>query len=235
MKFSNIPDHISRYFESIYLSAPLVIDEEYDKERIWKEYADKAYLPVCIFNPLDSSSDKAQELIQTAIIRQLGSKVSIKEIISLLLAELIDNITEHSKSKEGFLFCQNMPSQNTLFIMICDNGRSIYSSYASDIRYFDSLNDLESSGLLLALNGKSTKDRPESENRGYGISKSRKLVVDGLGGDFFILSGNCFVRHDSNGEKVVDLPKDIRWNGTAILLSIPTTIPETFNIYNYIS
>lgn len=230
-----LPYSISNYFDAIYFESPLVIQEKDNDNRIWDKYKGKTFLPVCLFRPMDSSSIKAQELIQDAINRQLGLDKSLKDIISLLLAELIDNITEHSKSDEGFLFCQNMPSHKALYVMICDTGRSIYSSFAADIRYFDLLTDLESSGLLLALNGKSTKDRPENENRGYGISKSRKLVVEGLGGEFFILSGGSFARHDANGEKVADLPGDIRWNGTAILLKIPTSVPVMFNIYKYIS
>lgn len=228
-------DAISRYFDSIYLESPLVIHEKDNDDRIWERYKGKTYLPICLFKPMDSSSIKAQELIQDAINRQLGLDKSLKDIISLLLAELIDNITEHSRSKDGFLFCQNMPTHKMLYVMICDTGRSIYSSYAADDRYFHSLTDQESSGLLLALKGKSTKDRPENENRGYGISRSRKLVVEGLGGEFFILSGSSFARHDANGEKVVDLPGDIRWNGTAILLKIPTSVPNGFNLYNFIS
>ena len=81
----------------------------------------------------------------------------------------------------------------------------------------------------------STKDRPENENRGYGISRSRKLIVDGLGGEFFLLSGSAFARHDANGETVVDLPEDLRWNGTAVLLKIPSSVPHNFCIYDYIS
>ncbi len=45
-----------------------------------------------------------------------------------------------------------------LYFMICDTGRSIYSSYASDDRYRNSLTVQESSGLLMALGGRSTKD-----------------------------------------------------------------------------
>lgn len=235
VELCNIPSPISRYFEAICLESPLVIRDKDNDDRIWERYNSKSYLPICMFRPFDSSSVKAQELIQAAIHRQLGLDRSIKEIISLLLAELIDNITEHSKSNEGFLFCQNKPSENTLYIMICDTGRSIYSSYAADSRYLHLLTNLESSGLLLALKGKSTKDRPENENRGYGISRSRKLVVEGIGGEFFILSGSCFARLDANGEKIVDLPGDIRWNGTAVLLKIPTLIPKEFNIYKFIS
>lgn len=122
-----------------------------------------------------------------------------------------------------------------LYVVICDTGRSIFASYASDERYSDLLNNRESSALLLALRGKSTKDRPENENRGYGISKSRELIISGLGGEFFILSGSAFVRYDVNGESVADLPRDLRWNGTIVLLKIPTDIPNNFDIYKYIS
>lgn len=228
------PD-ISQYLNAIYFNSPLVISPNDNDDKIWDNYKGKAYLPICVFNPSDASSVKAQVLIQNAIKLQLGLETSLKNIISLLLAELIDNITEHSKSEEGFIFCQNIPKEKILYVMICDTGRSIYSSYVSDNRYRNMLSDLESSGILLALSGKSTKDRPENENRGYGISKSRKLVVEGLGGEFFILSGSTFTRHDPSGEMVADLPGEIRWNGTAIILTIPTSVPHSFNIYNYIS
>jgi hypothetical protein len=99
----------------------------------------------------------------------------------------------------------------------------------------EQLDNSESSALLLALSGKSTKNRPESENRGYGISKTRELVVNGLGGEFFLLSGSAFARHDAGGEIIADLPGDLRWNGTIALLKIPTVMPPQFNIYNYIS
>lgn len=235
VELCGISPDISHYLNTIYFNSPLIISPNDNDEQIWAQYKGKSYLPICVFNPMDVSSIKAQELIQNAIKRQLGLGNTLKNIISLLLAELIDNITEHSKSKEGFIFCQSIPKDNTLYIMICDTGRSIYSSYVSDIRYCGLLSDLESSGILLALRGKSTKDRPENENRGYGISKSRKLVVEGLGGEFFILSGSTLARHDTNGEIVADLPGDLRWNGTVVLLKIPTSVPQTFNIYNFIS
>ncbi len=122
-----------------------------------------------------------------------------------------------------------------LYVFICDTGHSIYSSYATDDRYVEILTTAESSALKLALSGKSTKNRPENENRGYGISKSREIIINGLGGEFFILSGGAFFRHDINGETLVDLPESIRWNGTVVLLKIPTIIPKDFDIYNHIS
>lgn len=232
---AGIPPSVSTYMHAICFNSALEIKINDNDEAFWNYYKGKTFLPICVFHPYDNSSIKAQELIQKAVREQLGFGTTLNSIISLLLSELIDNITEHSKSQEGFLFCQSHPRESVLYVMICDTGRSIYSSYAADDRYRDYLTLQESSGLLMALSGKSTKDRPQSENRGYGISKSRKLVVDGLGGEFFILSGSAFARHDSSGEVVVDLPPDFRWNGTAILLKIPTVIPHNFNLYNYIS
>lgn len=235
VELRGLSDGTARYLEAIMLDAPLEIPSDENDESIWEEYKGKTYLPICVFKPFDSSSIKVQELVQKAINEQLGLGISFKRIISLLLSELIDNITEHSKSSDGFLFCQHMPRNKALYVMICDTGRSIYSSYASDARYCDELTQQESSGLVLALSGKSTKNLPEGENRGYGISKSRKLVVEGMGGEFFLLSGSTFARHDLTGETVYDLPQDIRWNGTAVLMMIPTIVPNGLDIYDYIS
>lgn len=235
IEIRGVPNDISRYFDVVYFSSPLIIHTESNDSNLWERYNGKSYLPICLFNPNDESSVKAQELIQKAINQQLGFSKDLIRVISLLLAELIDNITEHSKSKDGYIFRQKIPRENSLYIMICDTGRSIYSSFASNDKYHDKLTHLESSGLLMALSGRSTKDLPDCENRGHGISKSIKMVVTGLGGGFFILSGSAFARHDSSGEKVADLPGEIRWNGTAILLKLPSTVPSDFNVYKYIS
>ena len=82
--------------------------------------------------------------------------------------------------------------------------------------------------------GNSTKDRPEAENRGFGISKSREMVVDGLGGAFFMLSGTAFYRHDENGGKIVNIPEEYRWNGTIALIRIPLAAPDGFDYYKYV-
>lgn len=234
VKVSEINNKIAGYLDTVYFHSPLEIMPSDNDYSVWERYNGKTYLPICVFRPKDNSSVKAQELVQRSIRQQLSQNNGVHGVLSLLLGELIDNITEHSKSDEGYLFCQSIPREKVLYVMICDTGRSIFASYASDDRYAESLTNLESSALLLALRGKSTKDRPENENRGYGISKSRKLIIEGLGGEFFILSGSAFVRYDGNGEAVADIPGDFRWNGTIVLLKIPTEIPADFNIYKYI-
>lgn len=226
---------IKSYFDIVYFADPLVVTEGCDRDGISRKYSEKTYLPICVFNPKDKSSIIAQELVQHIVKNQLRGSTDIFGILSLLLAELIDNITDHSHSPNGFIFCQRIPKEGNLYVFIGDSGRSIYSSYAADPRYSGMLSTAESSALALALQGKSTKNRPENENRGYGISKSRSLIVEGLKGEFFILSGGSFYRHDPQGETLVDLPDAIRWDGTVVLLKIPTAIPREFNIYDYIS
>ena len=53
-------------------------------------------------------------------------------------------------------------------------------------------------------------------------------------GDFFMLSGSAFYRLSKDRDEVVELPKTIRWDGTIVLMRIPVTLPEHFNIYEYI-
>ena len=50
-----------------------------------------------------------------------------------------------------------------------------------------------------------------------------------------MLSGSAFHRsYLGEEEKYVNLPKSINWQGTFILMRIPTNIPKTFYLYNYI-
>lgn len=60
------------------------------------------------------------------------------------------------------------------------------------------------------------------------------MVVNGLGGAFFMLSGNAFFRSDEEGEQFVNLPDQMFWDGTIILVRIPLKQKSDFNVYNYI-
>lgn len=60
------------------------------------------------------------------------------------------------------------------------------------------------------------------------------MVVNGLGGAFFMLSGQAFFRSDENGEQFVNLPDGMNWDGTIILVRLPLKQKAGFNVYNYI-
>ena len=99
-------------------------------------------------------------------------------------------------------------------------------------KYLDEISGSEVKALTFANEGRSTKNLPNAENRGYGISSSKKMLVDGLHGSFFMLSGGAFHRHDSNGSVYVKLPPNIYWNGTIILMRIPVEVPAILIIIN---
>ena len=113
-----------------------------------------------------------------------------------------------------------MNQQGYIHICLADDGITVYGSYIRAKKYLDQI-DSEAEALKMANDGYSTKDLPAAENRGYGISTSKDMLVNGLGGAFFMLS--------------VNLPETIRWNGTVILMKIPVKVRDGFRCIDYIS
>ncbi|MBD5240478.1 MAG: hypothetical protein HDS59_00090 [Barnesiella sp.] len=230
-----VSERLKTYFHTVCFEKPLEIDYNHSYDIIGN-HGTKTYIPICKFNPKEQkASDEVQKIVQDALKAQIGKHTALHQILSLSLGELVDNISDHSGADTAFIYSQYMANEGNIYLFIADRGRSIYTSFATDDRYSSQLTQLESSALRLALSGKSTKNRPENENRGYGISRTRRIIVDGLGGGFFILSGGTFFRHETaSDDTIIDLPEDVRWDGTVILLKIPTNVPDGFNIYDYI-
>ena len=92
----------------------------------------------------------------------------------------------------------------------------------------------ETEALKLANEGYSTKNRPEAENRGYGISTSKEMLVVGMKGAFFMLSGGAFHRYENGANDYIDLRNLFRWQGTVVLMRIPVVLPDGFNYIDYL-
>ena len=86
-----------------------------------------------------------------------------------------------------------------------------------------------------AQNGYSVKNLPDTENRGYGISSNMKMVVEGLHGEFAALSGNALLLQMANRREILALPPEIDFKGTMIMVRIPAQVPDSFNLYDYMS
>ena len=93
----------------------------------------------------------------------------------------------------------------------------------------------DAEALNLAQNGYSVKNLPDAENRGYGLSSSISMVVDGLQGEFAVLSGNALLIQSTKQKKILVLPKEIDYKGTMVMVRIPNKLPEGFNLYKYTS
>lgn len=100
--------------------------------------------------------------------------------ISYFLSELIDNIYEHSGSPDGYLFSQYFEREQCINLCIADQGITIPGSYKRSNLYQQEIDNDPAEALRLANEGRSTKNRPETENRGYGISTSKRMLVEGL-------------------------------------------------------
>lgn len=160
---------------------------------------------------------------------------SLNMSLTYLLDELICNIQQHAQTDKGYAYLMYNKAAKTIEIIIADFGITIYGSYVAAQKHLDKLGDSDADALNLAQNGYSVKNLPNTENRGYGISSNMKMVVDGLHGEFAVLSGNALMLQVANNRKILALPSEIDFKGTMIMVRIPAQVPDGFNLYDYMS
>lgn len=195
-------------------------------------YSEAAFVPYCSF---DADDDKAQEQVERMIKQQCHANPKLGNPLSYFLGELICNIEQHSGDSKVYFFSQYQQSDDTIFLCIADKGIGVYSSYVETDKYLSKIGDDDSEALKIANEGYSTKNLPDAENRGFGISTTKRMLVEGLKGSFCMMSGNAFMSSiPGAGEKYISLPKEIEWQGTIVLLQIPCKVDEDFQFYNYV-
>lgn len=204
-------------------------------EQVMVQYIERNYIPLCSFSMTDSNKDAFCSIARNIIVRQTHIGSSVNTPISYFLSELIDNIYEHSGSLYGYLFSQYLEHDQSINLCIADNGITIPGNYQRTGLYQQEINNDPAEALRLANEGRSTKNLPETENRGYGISTSKRMLVEGLGGSFFMLSGSAFHRYEHQSlNYYADISRFFHWDGTLILLRIPINAPDGFNYINYL-
>lgn len=230
----NISDGMRYYFDAINFDHNVIADEIDDFHGCMDKYSDKRYIPIICFPACKSKDDIKNDIISVAeniMVKQLNIDGEIRKALSYMLSETIDNITEHSDSDRGYIFAQYYPTKKYIDICIADNGISILGSYIKSDKA-DIHNDVEA--LENAGKGVSSKNLPDSENRGYGITTCKNMLAKGLNGKYFLLSGQAFHTMSSEETSYVGLPDNIKWEGTIVALRIPYTERKDFNIYKYI-
>lgn len=226
---------LKKYFDAVRFNTPLLISNSEDL-RLFEKYKSKSYIPICKFDLKDISVvDTMQTIIQNLIEHQCQADYKIKTPLSYFFGELICNISQHSNSRYGYIYSQYLHRERCVDICIADAGITIYSSYIKANKYLAEIGDSEPKALKLANEGYSTKNLPNAENRGYGISSTKKMLVEGLKGEFFMLSGSAFHRHICTENTYIQLPETFRWNGTIILMRVPIDVPQDFDYYKYIN
>ena len=232
--FKNMSPYLREYFRLISFEDLLHIRKDTYIEDMLNGYMDKTYIPICKFDLCYTNIDGLQSCIQRIIESQCNADKRITTPLSYFLGELICNISQHSDSVHGYIYSQYIHREKCIDMCIADSGITVFGSYVKTGKYLDRIGDDDAVALKMANEGYSTKDLPNSENRGYGISSTKSMLVDGLGGAFFMLSGGGFHRHSENGSYFIKLPSSISWNGTIILMRIPIEVPIDFSYEKYV-
>lgn len=228
--------NISSYLNTICF--PDTLSQENKNEEIFlkalKKYEAKTYIPIISFKTGPSHEitvvrEKILSTVSELMKNQLKFSEKERMPLAYFLGELTDNINEHSNAKEGYVFAQYYPNSNYLDLCISDFGQGILKSYLNNPN-FDPQDEAEA--IQFALSGKSTKDRAEA--RGYGISTTRNMLVNGLRGKLFLWSGNTTFMQTVNQEAIVGLDEKCYFQGTFIALRLPTIIPGAFDFYKFV-
>jgi hypothetical protein len=236
-----ILNHDENYSINSYLNTicfPDTFSPADGKEKVYMKslegYSARTYIPIVRFRTGGSESvTVVRENVLSAVSQLLKNQLKFSEKermpLAYFLGELTDNINEHSLASEGYVFAQYYPNSNYLDLCICDAGQGILQSYLNNPKFNP---NTEAEAIQLALSGSSTKDRTEA--RGFGITTTRNMLVNGLRGKLFLWSGNTTFLQTVNKEAIVSIDGNGYFQGTYIALRLPTVIPGGFDFYKFI-
>lgn len=233
----NVSLSMQSFLNDIFFERALHFDEEAKEiaESVMAKYIENSYIPVCSFSMSEANKEAFGAIVKNIIITQNRSLRNLSTPISYFLSELIDNIYEHSQSKNGYLFSQYIEKEHCIYLCIADTGITIYKSYEVAQKYIQELNNDESEALRFANEGRSTKNRPGAESRGYGISTTRRMLVEGMEGAFYMISGGAFHKYENKKiNSYADMHKFFHWDGTMVLLRIPVQVSVNFDYIDYL-
>ena len=231
VSFKNVPDYLDR-IELVNggIKPDTMRQTEFLAEL--EKYASKTYIPIIDFAAGRNSDAKeaVSSIVENIIIQQLSIRSNVANGLKYMIDEILDNITEHSESDKGYIFAQAYPTKGFLDVCIADRGVSLLGSY-------EKLPDNEISSDIEAIKaanrGLSSKNLPDAENRGFGIRTSKQMLIQGLGGQYLMISGSSLYIKTLNLDSFYSMPHGLRWNGTIVALRIPY-YSSSFNYINYI-
>lgn len=207
------------YLDTIKFPRCLTFKNGEDLESILDPYLCKSYLPIIKFST--DSTGKFPEAREGLLSHVFGAIRRIAALptnyftaISYLLSELTDNMVEHADHEYGFLAFQYFKESGFMDICLADRGIGLlgsYKNYQGD-RDFSYVRD-HLTAVDAAVKGSSTKNL--SEDRGFGIATSRRILTEGLLGSFVYLTGNALLINDELSNFGVES------KGAIILVRIP--------------
>jgi len=196
-------------------------------------YASLEYIPIVEFPVGKDNADLAGSTVSAVedmIIRQSSMPDNVAIGLKYMVDECVDNILEHSCSEYGYISSRIDSLNKRLEVCIADRGITVLGSYKAN-NDPDIKSDLEA--LQAANRGISTKNLPDAENRGYGLMTTQKMIINGLGGAFAMISGGTVFVNDKKGRRFFDSSDAMKIAGTIIVLNFPFDNKD-FRYINYI-
>lgn len=166
--------------------------------------------------------------LEDFVVEETGLQRNVATAFKYVADEIIDNITEHADTPLGY-FNASWDGE-VMTVCIADGGKTIFGSYLD--RHFEGIGS-DQAALHAAVSGVSTKNRPGSENRGFGISTSANMVIHGLDSAMVILSGRGLLIRNRERNDFTELPEPVYMPGTLVCFTMPVQ-KDGFTIYDYI-
>ncbi len=207
------------------------VDLSFEARRRLVTLQSRNHVPLIGFSATDKEDQTREQLIQALedlLIKQCHMKGQVLMAMKYFLAELTGNIGYHAGRGSGFVMAQYNLEQECLDVAIADTGQGLLGSYTSS-GFFKPANDVEA--LKLALSGQSTKY--DGTSRGFGIPTSRRMLVHGMNGAFFLWSGDSCLFYTKQRETIYQFKDGTSYPGCYFALRIPTR-PHVFNYYNFL-
>jgi len=145
--------------------------------------------------------------------------------VSYILAELSDNVEDHSEFKCASIMAQYFPQKREVEIIVFDDGLTIPRVFDNNDVIFNG----DSEAIEKALSGHiSTKE--EKDGRGYGLRTCRKISVEDFKGEIHIFSRKGKVVSKYSQENMIE---DIEEGLSGTLLCIKIRLPaEEIDFYS---
>lgn len=180
------------------------------------------------FNPAKNTTisvfdcDNIYTVYKEAIINMGAFKEISKSVLNHLaycLYEVMDNVITHSNKKHGVLAYQYDETQNSIRIVVADNGQGIRQSLSATPIYQDLT---EEKALRLCLQNKVS----DGNGQGFGLFSTQQFV-NAAGGHLSITSGfhNITYCQDS-----VTVSQTEFWQGTIVSLCIKAGVSVPDNV-----
>jgi hypothetical protein len=193
------------------------------KER--KSTKGKSYMPIVELPQKEEEAEKT--LNELYNLNNYGKEYGGEIAFKYTIGELVDNIYQHSQFKSAFVMAQRYPSKGFLEICFYDDGITIPGSLKKAGLIF---NEEEDKAIAEAINGLSAKNNKE---RGYGLWSNLNLVLNGLKGEFLVVSGNGAVFASKTGQKLFKLQEPHKLKGTLISIRVSCQQKEV-NFYEFV-